>query len=168
MAEKEQIPQFSEYSPAFKAYEIRQLGRSDVHLLKDLLKVFSEAFDDFSTYQSAVPADTYLESMLGKSHVIALIALYRDNVVGGLTAYQLDKFEQDRREIYIYDLGVLEAHRLKGIARSLIQELKRIAKDRAAYVIFVQADSGDTAPIRLYESLGKREDVHNFDIPVDS
>ena len=45
--------------------------------------------------------------------------------------------------------------------------MKRIAKDLGAYVMFVQADKGDTAAIRLYDSFGKREDVHQFDIPID-
>jgi aminoglycoside 3-N-acetyltransferase I len=36
------------------------------------------------------------------------------------------------------------------------------------YVIFVQADKVDTAAIKLYESLGTREDVFNFDIEVQS
>jgi aminoglycoside 3-N-acetyltransferase I len=31
-------------------------------------------------------------------------------------------------------------------------------------VIFVQADIGDDPAIKLYESLGTREDVHHFDI----
>ena len=43
-----------------------------------------------------------------------------------------------------------------------------MAARRRAYVIFVQADPGDMPAIRLYESLGVREDVHHFDIPVDN
>jgi benzoyl-CoA reductase/2-hydroxyglutaryl-CoA dehydratase subunit BcrC/BadD/HgdB len=39
-------------------------------------------------------------------------------------------------------------------------------RERGASVIFVQADKGDTAAIKLYESLGTREDVYHFDIPV--
>jgi aminoglycoside 3-N-acetyltransferase I len=35
---------------------------------------------------------------------------------------------------------------------------------RGAYVIFVQADKVDDAAIKLYESLGTREDVFHFDI----
>jgi aminoglycoside 3-N-acetyltransferase I len=34
-------------------------------------------------------------------------------------------------------------------------------------VIYVQADRGDGPAIALYESLGTREDVHHFDLPVD-
>lgn len=86
--------------------------------------------------------------------------------MGGLAAYELQKFEQDRREIYIYDLAVAEAHRRRGIATNLINELRTMAMARGAYVIFVQADRGDEPAISLYESLGKREDVYHFDIEV--
>ena len=58
------------------------------------------------------------------------------------------------------------AHRREGIATALIQELKKIALARAAYVIFVQADIGDDPAIALYTKLGVREDVLHFDIAV--
>lgn len=147
---------------------VRQLSGSDVELLKQLLKVFGEAFEDVATYQDAVPGDDYLRSLLQRPHFIALVAMNGIEVIGGLAAYELDKFEQDRREIYIYDLAVAERYRRRHVATSLITELKRLARERRAYVIYVQADKGDEAAIRLYESLGTREDVHHFDIPVDA
>jgi aminoglycoside 3-N-acetyltransferase I len=87
-------------------------------------------------------------------------------VVGGLTAYELDKFEQDRREIYIYDLAVVESHRRRGVATGLIGELRRIASERNVYVIFVQANREDGPAVALYESLGTKETVYHFDIEV--
>jgi aminoglycoside 3-N-acetyltransferase I len=77
-------------------------------------------------------------------------------------------FEQQRSEIYIYDLAVASAHRREGIATALIKELERIAVSRAAYVIFVEADIVDTPAIALYSKLGTRESVLHFDITVPS
>lgn len=142
------------------------LTGANVPLFKQLLKVFGEAFEEPDTYQSAVPSEGYLQALLGQQHFIALVALYGDTVVGGLAAYELQKFERERKEIYIYDLAVSAEHRRKGIATNLIRELQRLAKERGAYVIYVQAEREDTPAIRLYESLGQREDVHHFDIPV--
>ena len=34
-------------------------------------------------------------------------------------------------------------------------------------MIYVQADRGDMPAIRLYESLGTKEDVHHFDFRVN-
>ena len=115
-------------------------------------------------YQSAVPSDEYLRSLLAKPDFIALAALANEKVVGGLAAYVLQKFEQERREIYIYDLAVQEQHRRRGIARGLINDLRHIARKRGVYVIYVQADKIDDAAIKLYQSLGTKEDVFHFDI----
>lgn len=148
-------------------YSYKKLGVSDVNLLKDLLKVFGEAFEEIETYQKAIPSDEYLRSLLSRQHFIVLVAMSGHEVVGGLAAYELEKFEQERREIYIYDLAVAEAYRLRGIATRLINELRSLAKERRAYVIFVQADPGDDPAIKLYESLGTRESVYHFDIPIE-
>ena len=131
---------------------------------KDLLRVFGDAFEEVETYQNAVPSDEYLESLLQSDDFIALVSLTDDKVVGGLAAYVLKKFEQERSEIYIYDLAVLERHRRRKIATGLINKLREIARELGAWVIYVQADVGDDPAIKLYESLGTREDVHHFDI----
>jgi aminoglycoside 3-N-acetyltransferase I len=148
------------------AYVYEQVTASNLSRLKSLLAVFGEAFKEPHTYQGAVPSDAYLKSLLGKPHFIVVTAVHGDEVVGGLAAYELEKFEQARSEVYIYDLAVREDHRRKGVATGLIRALGHIAKARGAYVMFVQADLGDDPAIRLYESLGTREDVHHFDIPT--
>ena len=147
-------------------YTLAHLTPSDLTSLKDLLRVFGEAFDDVETYQGAVPPDDYLRELLATPYFIVVVARRGDGVIGGLAAYELRKFERDRREIYIYDLAVAKEHRRKGVATALIGELKRIARERRAYVIFVQADRGDAPAIALYEAIGTREDVHHFDFRV--
>jgi aminoglycoside 3-N-acetyltransferase I len=147
-------------------YAYRRLTRADVSLLKDLLRVFGQAFGEVDTYQHSVPDDDYLTRLLGKQHFIAVVAMTGEEVVGGLTAYELDKFEQDRREIYIYDLAVAETHRRQGVATGMIGELGRIASERNVFVIFVQADLADDAAIALYESVGRRKTAYHFDIAV--
>jgi aminoglycoside 3-N-acetyltransferase I len=147
-------------------YFYRRLTRADVKLLKELLRVFGEAFDEIDTYQRSVPSDDYLTLVLTKQHFIAVVAMNGKKVVGGLVAYELDKFEQDRREIYIYDLAVVESHRRRGVATGLIGELRKIASERDAYVIFVQANTEDGPAIALYETLGTKESAYHFDIEV--
>ena len=129
-----------------------------------LLTMFGDAFDDPETYGRARPSLAYLRRLLGSDYFIALAALRDDEVVGGLAAYELRKFEQERSEIYIYDLAVAAPYRRQGIATALILELKGIGAARGAYVIFVQADLGDEPAIELYTRLGVREDVLHFDI----
>lgn len=145
---------------------IHKLDSGDLHLLDDMLNLFGEAFHEPGTYNSARPDTDYCKKLLGNELFVALVALDGEVVVGALAAYELPKFEQKRSEYYIYDLAVSAAHRRKGIATALIEELQKIAAVRGAHVIFVQADYGDEPAIALYSKLGIREDVMHFDIAV--
>ena len=147
-------------------YRFHELADDDEALMRQLNALFGEAFADAPTYEHVPPSDAYLRNLLVLPHIIVLVALKNDYVVGGLVAYELKKFEQARSEIYIYDLAVSQAHRRCGIATGLIRALQDIAKVRGAWVIFVQADYGDEPAIKLYESLGVREQVLHFDISV--
>ncbi len=138
--------------------------RANFTTLKELLGVFATAFEEPETYQSSIPSDGYLDALLAREDFIPLVAVVDGKVVGGLAAYVLQKFEQERSEIYIYDLAVDEAYRRRGIATGLINKLREIAREIGAWVIYVQADHGDAPAIKLYESLGTREDVLHFDI----
>jgi aminoglycoside 3-N-acetyltransferase I len=146
------------------AFTIQRLASGDIALFRAMNAMFGKAFDDAEGYGSAPPSEAYLEALLAKDHVIPLVALADGQVIGGLVAYELDKFEQERREIYIYDLAVDEAHRRQGVASALIRHLGEIAARRGAWVIYVQADYGDDPAIALYTKLGRREDVMHFDI----
>lgn len=145
-------------------FEIRVLGPRDAIVLRRMLGMFGQAFGEAATYTANQPDDTYLQRLLESETFIAIAAIAGTAVVGGLAAYVLPKFEQARSELYIYDLAVDEAHRRRGVATSLVQELRRLAVARGVYVIFVQADHGDDAAIALYTKLGVREDVLHFDI----
>ena len=145
---------------------VRRLRSVDVALLRELNQLFAAAFNDAEVYTHALPDDSYLCALLGKEHVIALVALVSGQVVGGLVAYELEKFERARSELYIYDLAVAAHYRRRGVATAIIQQLRDIAASRGVWVIYVQADYGDNAAIGLYEKLGVREDVMHFDIPI--
>jgi len=152
---------------AADSFTIRVLRSDDVVLMEGMSAMFGQAFNEPETYVGAArPREAYLRRLLGGDSFIAVAALHRGEVVGGLAAYELRKFEQERSEIYIYDLAVAAEHRREGIATALIRKLQQLAAARAAYVIFVQADVGDAAAIALYSKLGVREDVLHFDIPV--
>ena len=146
---------------------IQQILPEGIALMEALLATFGEAFDDVETYSGHRPSADYLRQLLKSDYFIAIAAMKAGEVVGGLTAYELKKFEQERSEIYIYDLAVAAPHRREGIATALIQKLKEVAAERGAYVIFVQADLDDDPAIELYTKLGIREDVLHFDIAID-
>lgn len=145
---------------------VHRLTPGDVGAFREMLSLFGAAFGERETYSAKQPSDTYLESLLEDECFFAIVARKAKTILGGLAAYELKKFEQERKEIYIYDLAVAENARRRGIATEMIERLRGIAKDRGAYVIFVQADRGDTPALNLYGKLGEREEVYQFDIPV--
>jgi aminoglycoside 3-N-acetyltransferase I len=147
-------------------HDIRHLTPEDLPLLDAILDLFAEAFDAPEAYSAARPSPDWARRLLGGAQFIALAAVEEGAVTGAMAAYMLDKFEQERREIYIYDLAVAAPHRRRGIATALIAELQEIAAGRGAGVIYVQADYGDAPAVALYTKLGVREDVMHFDIAV--
>ena len=150
------------------SFATRHLGPADLAEIKALLRLFGEAFEDLDSYQSAAPSDTYLLERLSDPTFIALVAGDPDGAaIGGLAAYELKKFEQERSEIYIYDLAVDAVHRRRGVATAMIEKLREIARARGAWIIFVQADIGaeDEAANALYRRLSSEMIVANhYDI----
>jgi aminoglycoside 3-N-acetyltransferase I len=146
------------------SFAVRRLGQADVALAKQLNALFAVVFEDRESYASALPNEAYLQRVLGREEVIALVATADEQIVGGLVAYVLEKLEQERSEIYIYDLAVGEDWRRRGIATALIAQVQAIAQRVGSWVIYVQADSVDAPAVALYEKLGTREEVLHFDI----
>lgn len=144
--------------------DVRTLGADAVQAMRDTLSLFGEVFGEPDTYVAQQPDDAYLARLLGSDTFIAISAFEGTQVIGGLAAYVLPKFEQARSEVYIYDLAVKEACRRRGVATAMIECLKSVARRRGAWVIYVQADHGDEPAIQLYTKLGRREDVMHFDI----
>jgi aminoglycoside 3-N-acetyltransferase I len=140
------------------------LAPTDVSLLRGMLAVFSDAFEDPGSYSQKPPSDAYVSKLLASETFLAVAAVCERRVVGGLAGYILPKFEQERSEFYIYDLAVAENFRRQGVATALIRCVQAAAAQRGFYEIFVQADYGDDAAVALYTKLGTGEDVMHFDI----
>ena len=145
---------------------IRVLTPDDVALLEAMSTMFGDAFDEIDTYTESRPRADYLRQLLDSDNFIALVALKGDAVVGGIAAYELPKFEQERREIFIYDLAVAAGHRRQGIATAMLEEIKTVAAVRKAYLVFVQAELGDTPASELYAKFGTCEKALHYDINI--
>ncbi|MGD9523175.1 MAG: AAC(3)-I family aminoglycoside N-acetyltransferase [Gemmatimonadales bacterium] len=148
--------------------QIHRVGPDEIALMEAVATTFGEGFDDPETYTGRRPSAAYLRCLLAGETFMAFAALDGSAVVGAIAAYELPKFEQERSEVYIYDLAVLATHRRQGVATALIEAVRTEAVRRGAWVIFVQADTGveDAPAIALYTRLGRREEVLHFDIPV--
>lgn len=148
-------------------FEIERLSSRQIAEMREALRVFADSFEEEENFFSAPPGDAYLRRLLSDGHFVLLAAKSDGKVVGALSAYELMKYEQERSEFYIYDLAVAEPFRRRGIARSLIEALKPIARDAGAWVVFVQADREDEPAVALYRSMGVEEQPLHFDLALD-
>jgi len=126
-------------------------------------RLFGEVFGE-EGYHGPAAGVEYLGKLLADGKFIALAARVDGELAGALAGYELVKFEAERSEIYIYDLAVREQFRRHGVATGLIEHLKSIARQKGAWVIFVQADPPDRPAVELYRKLGVEERVLHFDI----
>ena len=62
-------------------------------------------------------------------------------------------------EMFLYELGVAESHRRRGVGRALIQRLANIARAAGCYGMWVATEAENIAALAAYEAAGaKRED----------
>jgi aminoglycoside 3-N-acetyltransferase I len=139
-----------------------------VAVLRGLNAASADALAEQGTYNANPPSDAYLRWLLSKAQVGVFVPDVDGAAVEGLTISLLDKPEQVRAEVCIHDLAVAGSHRRRGIARALIAAACDRAGAQVAWVVHVQADRGDDPAIGLHISLGTREDVLHFDLPVPS
>jgi len=144
-------------------FAFERLGPGDVAEMRAANRLFGEVFGEEGYHGPAAGPD-HLGKLLADEKFIALTARFDGEMVGALAGYELVKFEAERSEIYIYDLAVREQIRRRGVATGLIEQLKSIARDKGAWVIFVQADPPDEPAVELYRKLGVEERVLHFDI----
>ena len=146
-------------------YAIRRLGAEDVDVAFRWRDMFNTAFGEPA---GGVPSADYMLRLLADPKFIGLAAVSGADVIGGIAAYELVKYERERSEIYIYDLAVAEPYRRRGIGRALIEAVKPIARAAGGWMIFVQADREDEPAIALYRSMGVEEQPLHFDIAPES
>ena len=88
-----------------------------------------------------------------------LVARWEGRVGGFATAHRLQRFDRRRAEVLLYEIGVDEAFRRRGLARALIAGVKRWAAEVGADGVWVLT-AADNAPAKaLYAATGGHEDV---------
>ena len=144
---------------------VRRLKSPDIAEMQAANRLFADVFGE-EGYHGPPAGREHLEKLLADEKFIALVAHVDGEMAGAIAAYELVKFEAERSEVYIYDLAVIERFRRRGVATALIEDVKSIAVDKGAWVVFVQADPPDEPAVALYDKLGTREEVLHFDISL--
>jgi ribosomal protein S18 acetylase RimI-like enzyme len=110
-------------------------------------------FDDGTTWDTDQGA-----LFLGNPDNLFLLARWDGTVCGFLTAHRLQRFDRRRAEVLLYEIGVDEAYRRRGVGRALIAEAKRWAGEVGADEVWVLTDADNAAAMSLYAATGGEAD----------
>jgi ribosomal protein S18 acetylase RimI-like enzyme len=98
-----------------------------------------------------------MSSFLADDRHDLLAAYHNHEPVGYLFGYLLRRFDGRPPTMFIYEVGVAEQHRRRGIGRVLVEEIKRLAPADGCRNMFVLTGRGNEAAMALYRAAGGRE-----------
>src|SRR5689334_8887475 len=119
--------------------QILRLTKEDLADFQSLVRLFNAVFEE----EANIASETQLLKLLSRPDFIAMAAFTNNEVVGGLTAYELPMYYSDSSEIFIYDLAVNPKVQRLGIGKGLIQRLKEYSLERGIPEFFVMAHAED-------------------------
>lgn len=138
---------------------IQKLGFADLMLARQLFEMWRRE-DKVTTLPAS---NETLLRLLRRDHFHVVAAMCEGKVIGGLTAYELEMYTEAVTELFIYELGVEQAHRRQGMGRALIGFARELCRSRSLSVLYVPALAHDARAVAFYEAMGlKREDVAWF------
>jgi ribosomal protein S18 acetylase RimI-like enzyme len=97
------------------------------------------------------------QQFLGHPDTLLLVARWDGKACGFLSAYRLQRFDHRRAEVLLYEIGVEEPFRRRGVGRALVEEAKRWAAELAADELWVLTEDDNTPARALYAAAGGRE-----------
>jgi len=117
---------------------------------EDEVERFAEAFDD------PVVRGSTRQFLADERHHL-LLGYLDDRPAGFVSAVEILHPDKVRPEVFLNEIGVAESAQRRGVARALVEELKRVARDRGCQSMWVLTDDENAAAKRLYETTGGRQ-----------
>lgn len=140
-------------------FSIRELGPNELVTAQRLFEMWRH--EDNVT--KPPPSSETLLRLLSRPDFHAVAALREDEVIGGLTAYELEMYTEAATELFIYEVGVAAAHRRLGVGRALIEFARNLCSSCNLSALYVPAMADDARAVAFYQAVGlKREDVAWF------
>jgi ribosomal protein S18 acetylase RimI-like enzyme len=111
---------------------------------------FDESFD-----YEVLPDET--SRFLSDERHLLLLAYVQDQPAGFVSAVEV--FHPDKRsELFLNEISVMQETRRRGVARALINELKRVGRELECVSMWVLTDEDNAAAMGLYQATGGRWD----------
>jgi len=144
--------------------EIKHLDKNDIPIAQQLFRVLQQVF---GVEKRVETNESHIIRLLANPGFICLAAVYKSEVIGGLTAYELPMYDVDRSEIFIYDIAIKFEFQRMGIGKKLMAAIKQYANENGAKQLFVDASEADKHALDFYRSMnGKQEKVVQFTFNV--
>jgi aminoglycoside 3-N-acetyltransferase I len=123
-------------------------------LTKNDLDIARATFKHFLNEDETVSDDKHLLRLLKKKSFYCIVAFKEKAIVGRLTAYEFEKYNDNTREVYLYEIDVDEAFQNQGIGSKLIEFTKKICKKRGVSYMFVGTEEDNFRAQKLYTKTG--------------
>lgn len=133
-------------SQNFKVQRILEINSKIISEINDLM--------DEGTSWNTFEGDLFLQD---KNNAL-FGAFMNGKLVGFLSAYRLQRIDDKKSEVLIYEVSVHEDFRKLGIGKALIQKVKDWAKELNADNAWVLTYDSNVAAMNLYKSSGGEED----------
>lgn len=134
-----------------KVVEYRKLAIGDESSFSKLVLLFNK---EFESPDLNYVNDKNIRRLIAKPDFICFVAFIGDEVVGGLTGYELLMYDQKGSSMYLYDLAVDKNYQRRGIGSNLVGELMDYCRSKDIKDLFVQADVEDQHAVEFYNKIG--------------
>jgi ribosomal protein S18 acetylase RimI-like enzyme len=91
---------------------------------------------------------------LADTRNLLLVAFEGSEALGYLRGTELLQLNSRRKQMFLYDIGVDEGFRRRGVGKALISALLRDCRERGFEEVFVFTDPANLAAVGLYQSTG--------------
>ncbi len=122
--------------------EIERLGPGDASLVVAASHLFDRPADEQATSR-----------FLSSSNHHLLLAYEDRHAIGFVTGVEMVHPDKGT-EMFLYELGVDERARGRGVGRALVNRLAVLARDRACYGMWVLTDEDNSAALAVYGAAG--------------
>ena len=146
-------------------FEIKKPGAANIQLAKDLFLLYQ--IDD-GINKPIIPSDKFLYDILSRDTFHVIVACEGGVVIGGLTAYELDMYKEEIIEVFLYEVAVDPLYRKNGIAKALIEFLKKICVSKGIREMYVGTEKDNEPAIKMYKTTGgKMDEIEWFVYDID-
>ncbi|AFY99611.1 GNAT family N-acetyltransferase [Calothrix sp. PCC 6303] len=136
--------------------------------LEEVSKLFDQYRVFYKQSSDLEAAKAFLQERFQKNDSTVLVAFDNDLIVGFTQLYPSCSSVSMKPVWILNDLFVEEAHRKKGVAKSLIRAAENFARKTGAIRIILATQTSNTAAQSLYESLGyiKDRDFYHYAVKL--